>query len=492
MKRSGILLPIFSLPSRYGIGTLGKEAYKFVDFLVETKQTVWQILPLSQTSFGDSPYQSPSAFACNPYFLDPEILLEKGYVKKCDLALLTDIEGSIDYGRVYCERYAFLRRAHDGFKKSIPAAYRAFCKSESAWLDSYALFMSIKFDKNVGEFLNWDIATVKRENLDELKERYSDEVEFWKFLQFEFSVEWRALRRYANSRGIKIMGDLPIYTALDSADVWGNPEEFLLGEDLRPTKVAGVPPDAFSAEGQLWGNPLYNWDKMSEGGYTWWKRRFKRAKSLYDIIRIDHFVGFSNYYSIPATAASATEGEVVMGVGYPFFEEVIGEVGRIDIVAEDLGMLQNGVAELLMKTGFPNMRVIQFSFGGENNPHAPENHVKNCVVYTGTHDNPTSLGYWKSLTKEEKRAASARLAGGGRYISDRFIETAMSSVANTVIIPMADYMRLDDSARLNAPSTTGGNWSWRLPKRYNTGCLRERVSDMTARHKRCARNAKRA
>ena len=283
------------------------------------------------------------------------------------------------------------------------------------------------------------------------------------------------------------MGDLPIYTALDSADVWGNPEEFLLGEDLSPAKVAGVPPDAFSEEGQLWGNPLYNWDKMREGGYTWWKRRFKRANELYDLIRIDHFVGFSNYYSIPKGAASAKEGEVVMGVGYPFFEEVMREVGKIDIVAEDLGMLQNGVAELLSKTGFPNMRVIQFSFGGENNPHAPENHVKNCVVYTGTHDNPTSLGYWSSLSKEEQREASKKLIAGGAHISDRFVKTAMASVAETVIIPMQDHLRLDDAARLNAPSTTEGNWSWRLRRGYNTGCLRSRVLSVTEQSGRASR-----
>ena len=492
MKKCGILLPIFSLPSKYGIGTLGKEAYKFVDFLKATKQSIWQILPLSQTSFGDSPYQSPSAFAGNPYFLDPDILCKKGYVTAEDFALLSNTEGRIDYGRVYNERYAFLRRAHAGFLRSVPQKYFAFCKREREWLDSYALFMSIKFDKNVGEFLNWDEETVKKQNLEKLTEKYSRDIEFWKFLQFEFDEEWRELRRYANGQGIKIMGDLPIYTALDSADVWGNPEEFLLGEDLRPTKVAGVPPDAFSAEGQLWGNPLYNWERMREGGYAWWKRRFKRAKSLYDIIRIDHFVGFSNYYSIPATAASATEGEVVMGVGYPFFEEVMRDVGKIDIVAEDLGMLQNGVAELLSKTGFPNMRVIQFSFGGECNPHAIENHVKNCVVYTGTHDNSTSYGYWKSLPNEEKRKASAILSKDGRHISDRFINTAMSSIADTVIIPMTDYMRLDDSARLNAPSTTGCNWSWRLPKRYNTACLRERVYEMAKKHKRSARSFKKA
>ena len=479
MKRTGILLPIFSLPSKYGIGNIGREAYKFIDFLSETGQSIWQILPLSQTSFGDSPYQSPSAFALNPYFIDPDALVAKGYVTKNELSMLPLGGARVDYGELYETRYPFLRLAYSRFEKNIPRAFYSFCKREREWLDDYALFMAIKNRKNSGEFLNWDEATLRRENLSELWYEYGEDANFWRFLQFELDEQWRALRSYARKKKIKIMGDLPIYVALDSADVWGCPEQFLLDERRRPSKVAGVPPDAFSDDGQLWGNPLYDWDYMKGDGYGWWCRRFARAKALYDVIRIDHFVGFSNYYAIPSGAERATEGRVMKGGGYPFFEAVSSRLGRLDIVAEDLGMLQDGVAELLRLTGFPNMRVIQFSFGGENNPHAPENHVKNCVVYTGTHDNPTSLGYYASLSPDEKRRVRATLGGTG-HICDRFIALAMKSVADTVIIPIGDYLRLGNEGRLNAPSSTGGaNWSWRLRKGYATACLKARITEAT-------------
>lgn len=481
MKRAGILLPIFSLPSSYGIGDFGEEAYKFIDFLSECGQSIWQILPLTQTSFGDSPYQSPSAFAMNPYFIDPQELCKKGYVTEAELLPLVCGESAIDYGRLYETRYPFLKLAYSRFSKNPPRDFFTYIEKQREWLDDYALFMAIKNEKNAGEFINWDTETVCRENLEELLLEYREEVGFWKFLQYELECEWHKILSYAHEKGIKIMGDLPIYVAYDSADVWGNPEQFLLDEARRPLKVAGVPPDAFSDEGQMWGNPLYDWDYMRGDGYSWWARRFARAKSLYDIVRIDHFVGFSNYYAIPNGAKRATEGEVKVGVGYPLFEAVLSRVGKIEIVAEDLGMLQNGVAELLSKTGFPNMRVIQFSFDGENNPHARENHIENCVVYTGTHDNPTSYGYYKSLDAKAQKRARQKLGGEG-HISDRFIAHAMGSVAKTVIIPMADYLRLGDEARLNAPSSMGaGNWSWRLRRGYRTKCLRERILALTPR-----------
>lgn len=479
MRRAGILLPVFSLPNAYGIGTFGKSAYDFVDFLKLSGQSIWQILPLTQTGFGDSPYQSPSAFAGNPYFIDPDILFEKGYVTADDLAALSPTGARIDYARLFAERYPFLRTAYIGFLRDIPDDYYDFCKSEADWLDDYALFMAIKEQLDYRAFTGWDSALLLRKNLPAMREENRYRMGFWKFLQYEFSGEWRALRAYAESRGILIMGDLPIYVAADSADVWAHPECFLLDENRRPTKVAGVPPDLFSATGQLWGNPIYDWDAMARDGYSWWIRRFARARDLYDFIRIDHFVGFSNYYAIPATADNALHGELRSGVGYPFFEKVRDALGKLNIVAEDLGTLQNGVKELLAATGFPNMRVLQFGFEGKDNPHAPENYVPNCVAYTGTHDNTTLSAFWQELSRGEQCSYAHRLPKRYANVVDRLIDAVLSSVADTAIVPMQDYLRLGKSARINEPSTGEGNWTWMLPKDYARAPVIRRIFLMT-------------
>lgn len=480
MRSAGILLPVFSLPSKYGIGTFGKKAYEFVDFLHLGRQSYWQILPLVPTSFGDSPYQSVSAFAGNPYFIDPEILLEKGYVREEDLSLLSDGGAYIDYGALYRERYPFLRRAYEGFRRSPPADFAAYCEREGEWLTPYALFMVLKETLPGQTFRDWDGDTLHRRNFDALCARYAEQMDFWRFLQYEFEAEWLALKAYANARGIRIIGDLPIYVSSDSADVWAHPEQFLLDGDLRSTKVAGVPPDAFSAEGQLWGNPLYDWAYMKEDGYRWWKSRLARSARLYDRIRIDHFVGFSNYYAIPADASDALGGEILPGPGAPFFASVRQAIGRVDIIAEDLGMLQEGVPELLATTGFPGMKVIQFSFFGEDNPHALARHTRNCVVYTGTHDNQTLAGFWRGLSVEVRRSLSRRFPQGYPHIIDRVIAYAMSSVADTVIIPMQDYMRLGDEARINTPAVLSSrNWAWRLPADYSRASVGRRILTLT-------------
>ena len=480
MKKTGILLPIFSLPSKYGIGTFGNSAYEFVDFLAKTRQSYWQILPLNPTGFGDSPYQSPSAFAGNPYFIDPEFLVRDGYLKNEDLQALSKTNEKIDYGTVYNERFPLLRRAFAGFRENVPESFFEFLKREAYWLDNYALFMALKNANGGKAFHEWPEEEIHKRDVDKLKERLKDEIDFQCFLQYIFNKQWQDLKLYANKKGIKIIGDIPIYVSLDSADVFGAPENFLLDRDLRPTFVAGVPPDDFSAEGQLWGNPLYDWDKMRENGYAWWCSRVKRASELYDKIRIDHFLGFSNYFAIPAGAESALEGKIRKGVGYEIFIRIREEVPRASIIAEDLGMLQDGVPELLRATGFPGMKVMQFSLGGKDNPHAPENHIPNCVVYTGTHDNETSLGFYKSLSEKDKRKLRARLPKTSRNTLDRFIDYALSTSAETVIIPIQDYLALGNEARINAPSTDGGNWSWILPENYNSQKTIEKIIRHTA------------
>lgn len=468
MKKTGILLPIFSLPSDYGIGTFGAAAYEFVDFLKKTNQSYWQILPLNPTSFGDSPYQSPSAFAGNPYFIDPELLVRDGYLEDGDLASLSKTGEKIDYGIIYNERFPLLRRAFSRFSENVPEDFFEFLKREGYWLENYALFMALKEANGGKAFHEWSYDEIHKTDLEALTEKHSDEIEFQYFLQYIFDKQWKTLKKYANERGIEIIGDIPIYVSLDSADVYGSPESFLLDKDLKPTLVAGVPPDDFSKEGQLWGNPLYDWDKMRENGYAWWCKRVKRASELYDKIRIDHFLGFSNYFAIPSGAKSALEGTVKKGVGYTLFIRIREEVPKASIIAEDLGMLQDGVAELLSATGFPGMKVMQFSLGGKDNPHAPENHTENCVVYTGTHDNPTSLGFYKSLSEWEKRKLRARLPKTSRNTLERFIDYALSTPAKTVIIPIQDYLALGNEARINAPSTDEGNWTFIMPKSYNS------------------------
>ena len=488
-RRCGVLLPIFSLPSKYGIGSFSKEAYEFVDFLEKTGQSYWQILPLGPTSYGDSPYQSFSTFAGNPYFIDIEKLIEEG--------LLTQKEASgydfgnnseyIDYEKLYRARFKLLSVAFNnldkaGNSKEIKKEFEVFKKDEdNDWLQDYSLFMALK-NANGGRAWNtWEegIRLRKTKALKEALSKYAKEVEFFSFLQYLFFKQWTELKSYANKKEIEIIGDIPIYVAFDSADTWANPELFQLDKNNIPTDVAGCPPDAFSATGQLWGNPLYRWDYHKKTGFAWWIKRIAHCYKLYDVIRIDHFRGFDEYYAIPYGNPTAEIGEWRKGPGIELFDIMKKELGQKKVIAEDLGFLTPSVIKLVKKTGYPGMKILQFAFDSrEESDYLPHNYVKNCIVYTGTHDNETTLGWFKNLPKADKKFAKEYL--GIRSSKDAVwlcIRACFASVSDTAIIPMQDYLELDMEARINTPSTLGGNWVWRMKSDAITDELCSKMHD---------------
>lgn len=467
MRTSGVLMPISSLPSQYGIGTMGKEARRFVDFLEKGGQTYWQILPICPTSYGDSPYQSFSSFAGNPYFIDLELLCKDKLLtkKECESYKWGKKPQYVDYGIMYVNRYALLRKAYERFSKKTPADYEAFCSKEAEWLDEYTLFMALK-DANGGvAWSEWDDALKfrKPEAMEEAKEKYADDIAFYKMLQYLFFKQWTALKAYANEKGIRIIGDVPIYVAMDSADVWANPTQFYLDKDLNPIEVAGCPPDAFSADGQLWGNPLFRWDVMKKDSYSWWTKRISAMAKLYDIVRIDHFRGFDSFYAIPAKDDTAKNGVWKDGPGMDLFNVLEKKLGKLPIIVEDLGFLTPSVKKLLKDSGFPGMKVIQFAFDSrEDSDYLPHNYPQHCVVYTGTHDNDTVMGWMKTAPKDCVRFAKdyLNLTKEEGY-NWGMMRAAWSSVADMAIVPMQDLLGLDSKARINIPSTTGGNWQWR-------------------------------
>ena len=467
MRTSGVLMPISSLPSPYGIGTMGKQAKKFVDFLDKAGQKYWQILPICPTSYGDSPYQSFSSFAGNPYFIDLEYLCKDKLLtkKECGSFDWGGSEKYIDYGIMYISRYKLLKKAYARFVKNIPDDYVQFCKTEAEWLDEYALFMALK-DANDGvAWFEWDEDLKKRkpEAIEAAKKEYADDIDFYKMLQYLFFKQWRQLKAYANSKNIEIIGDVPIYVAGDSADVWANPKQFYLDEDLNPIEVAGCPPDAFSADGQLWGNPLFRWDVMKKDGYTWWTKRISAMADLYDIIRIDHFRGFDSYYAIPAEDDTAKNGEWKEGPGMDLFKVLEKKLGKLPIIVEDLGFLTPSVIKLLKDSGFPGMKVVQFAFDSrEDSDYLPHNYPKNCVVYTGTHDNDTVMGWMKTAPKSAVKFAKEYLnLTKEEGYNWGMMRAAWSSVADMAIVPMQDILGLGSEARINTPSTIGENWKWR-------------------------------
>ena len=467
MRTSGVLMPISSLPSPYGIGTMGKQAKKFVDFLDKAGQKYWQILPICPTSYGDSPYQSFSSFAGNPYFIDLEYLCKDKLLtkKECGSFDWGGSEKYIDYGIMYISRYKLLKKAYARFVKNIPDDYEQFCKTEAEWLDEYALFMALK-DANDGvAWFEWDedLKTRKPEAIDAAKKEYADDIKFYKMLQYLFFKQWRQLKAYANSKNIEIIGDVPIYVAGDSADVWANPKQFYLDEDLNPIEVAGCPPDAFSADGQLWGNPLFRWDVMKKDGYAWWTKRISAMADLYDIIRIDHFRGFDSYYAIPAEDDTAKNGEWKEGPGMDLFKVLEKKLGKLPIIVEDLGFLTPSVIKLLKDSGFPGMKVVQFAFDSrEDSDYLPHNYPKNCVVYTGTHDNDTVMGWMKTAPKSAVKFAKEYLnLTKEEGYNWGMMRAAWSSVADMAIVPMQDILGLGSEARINTPSTIGENWKWR-------------------------------
>ena len=494
MRTSGVLMPIFSLPSKYGIGTLGKEAFGFVDFLNKAGQTYWQILPLGITGFGDSPYQSVSSYAGNPYFIDLELLCKEKLLNKNEVEAFDwgDNPSKVDYERLYNSRYKVLRIAFQRFKndKVIKTAYNKFVSNNSYWLEDFALFSALKDANNGKPFYEWEDGLKLRENayIEKAKSQLHDEMEFYKFVQYCFFSQWEELKNYANEKGIKIIGDIPIYVALDSADVWSNTKQFLLDEDLAPTGVAGCPPDAFSEEGQLWGNPLYNWEYMEQDGFDWWTKRIEFCAKIYDVVRIDHFRAFSAYFNIPAKDRTAVNGKWVKGPGIKLFDTLKEKMGEINIIAEDLGTIDDDVMALLKKTGFPGMKVLQFAFDpNSESSYLPHNIVKNCVVYTGTHDNDTAIGYLNNAPESNIKFIKNYLRiSDNESFNWALIKSAMATPADTVILQMQDFLGLDNTARINTPATEQNNWQWRIGEGCVNDWLAQIIYDTTAIYFRLA------
>lgn len=490
MKKAGILLPITSLPSKYGIGCFSKSAYEFVDFLSLSGQSYWQILPLGQTGYGDSPYQSPSSFAGNPYMISLDTLIEKELLSReeCDFCDFGAGENYVDYEKQYNNRYPLLRKAYSRF---VPdEAFENFKRESSYWLLDYALFMAVKGRYGGKEWLSWDEDIKRREPSALLKyqNELQDEINFWCFLQFEFSSQWKALKKYANEKGISIIGDLPIYASMDSADVWANPHLFQLEEDRTPIAVAGCPPDAFSPLGQLWGNPLYDWENHKKENYFWWIKRLDHSFKLFDCLRIDHFRGFESYYSIPYGNPDATIGQWEKGPGMDLFLAMEKALGEKNVIAEDLGFITPEVKQLLKDSGFAGIKVIEFAFDsrdtGFKNDYLPHNYPSNCVAYTGTHDNETLLSWLKKLSDEDFKAVCEYLCVDNaprEILVDPLIALIMRSQAKLCIVPLSDYLKLGDEARINTPATTGNNWQWRVKKSLLTFPLAKKIYDTSAR-----------
>lgn len=489
-RSAGILLPISSLPSKYGIGNFGIEAYNFVDFLTQSGQKYWQILPIGPTSFGDSPYQSFSAFAGNPYFIDFDMLIEEKLLDENDVK---DIDWgrdntSVEYDKIYNNRFYVLRIAFENFKNTKQDEYNKFYSENEYWLKDYALYMSVKAKFDNKSWLEWDddIRLYKEQAVKEYSEKLSDEIYFWCFLQFKFFEQWYKLKSYANSKGIKIIGDIPIYVSMDSADTWVNSEQFLLDEDHRPTVVAGCPPDAFTDDGQLWGNAIYDWDVMRKDKFSWWKKRIAFNSTIYDVIRIDHFIGIVRYYAIPAGDTNAKNGKFNDGPGYALVKAIDEARGESEIIAEDLGIVIEPVRKLIKRSGYPGMRILQYAFDGNpDNDYLPDNYVENTCVYLGTHDNDTMLSVIEQMTEEQKKCMLKYLEKDNldNAVWD-LIELAYSSVAKMVIIQMQDILELDNSARMNVPSTVGTNWKWRVEKSALTSEIAKKVKSLSEKYDR--------
>lgn len=483
-RGSGVLLPVSSIPSDYGIGTLGAEAFAFIDFLKEAGQTCWQVLPVGPTSFGDSPYQSFSAFAGNPYFIDLDLLIQEGLITAGETASYDwgSNATEVDYAKIFASRFEILHHAFSRSAHEKTDTFQEFLKDNEYWLNDYCLFMALKFYFQNQSWQGWpeDIRFYEKSAVKSYSKILADEVRFWKFCQFKFFEQWGRIKSYANEKGIRIIGDIPIYTALDSADVWTHSELFQLDEERRPTKVAGVPPDAFSKDGQLWGNPLYDWDKMELDGFDWWKKRMYYSAKIYDIIRIDHFIGVVRYYAIPAKNTTAAGGSWQSGPGEKLTDAIDSAIGNAQVIAEDLGVLGPDVKRMLKKTGYPGMKVLQFAFGnGPENDYLPCRYTNNTVVYGGTHDNDTLLGYLEKAKRKEVRFIKDYLGVNRKKdIPKALLREAYASVADTVIFQAQDLLLLPNSARMNFPSTIGTNWKWRLEKGQLNRKLAEELSHL--------------
>ena len=479
-RESGILLPLFSLPGEYGIGSMGREAYRFVDFLKAARQTYWQLLPLCPVGKGNSPYSSSSSFAGEILLIDIDLLIQDGYLKQED-ALPPAFPQRIDYDAVRAAKLPLLRKAAK--KVSIKNRdFRRFADDNAYWLDDFAVFSAIKEVTGDRPLAQFDEGLKYRipDALDAFIAAHFEEIEFYRITQYFFYKQYFCLKRYAEKSGIRLIGDLPFYVQLESADVWSNPSNFLLGRDLTPLLVAAVPPDGFSEDGQLWGNPIYDWDYQRTSEYVYWKQRLKHYDRLYDVIRIDHFRAFADYYTCPYGAKDAKCGVWEKGVGLPFWEQMRKEISA-QIIAEDLGADSEEVRKLIRDTEFPNMKVLQFAFDSDmNNPHLPKNFGSNCVCYTGTHDNDTTRGWFdKADDHRQQFFAGTVPADQSHSAVYSLIRFAMKSKARMVIIPMQDYLQLDSSARLNIPGVPAGNWEWRLNGRELTEELCKTIQRLT-------------
>ena len=488
-RSSGILFHPTSLPGKYGIGTLGKEAYAFIDFLKKSRQKLWQIFPLGPTGYGESPYQSFSSFAGNPYLIDFDLLIEAHLLSEEDLrdVFFGDNEEYIDYGAIYNQKYPLLRKAYENFKSSDNHEMREnlehFKRENASWLNDYSLYFSLKNHFNGLPWNEWahDIKNREHGAMEHYKNELADDIEYHNFIQFLFFKQWGDVKRYANENGIKIIGDIPIFVAADSSDAWANPEIFLFDEERKPVKVAGVPPDYFSATGQLWGNPLYNWQKLKETNYSWWVERVRANLSTCDIIRIDHFRGFEAYWAVPYGDDTAINGQWEPGPGIDLFNAIKSQLGELPIIAEDLGLMTQGVIDLREATGFPGMKILGFAFdSGEENDYLPHTYTKNCVVYTGTHDNDTLIGWFQKAKEEDRQFARDYLnSRSDDEIHWDAIRGAWSSVANMAISPVQDFLGLGSEARINTPGVAAGNWQWRLRHGVLTDELAERIAKLT-------------
>lgn len=498
-KNAGILLPVASLPSPYGIGCFSKSAYDFIDWLREAGQTYWQILPLGPTSYGDSPYQSFSTFAGNPYYISLEALIDEGVLTKeeCDAADFGKKDNDIAYKKLYENRYPLLRKAYERSNITENPAYLQFVEENRWWLSDYALFMAVKGRFQSSAWTEWaeDIRLRWGYAMDYYRRELYFDIEFQQYMQFKFFEQWYALKSYANRKGISIIGDIPIYVAMDSADTWAHPELFQLDEHNIPIAVAGCPPDGFSADGQLWGNPLYRWEHHRNTGYDWWLSRLSHCFRLYDVVRIDHFRGFDEYYSIPYGSKTAQNGHWEKGPGIDLFRRVEQRLGWHEVIAEDLGYVTDSVRHLVAQSGFPGMKVLEFAFDsrdtGAAGDYLPHNYPENCIAYTGTHDNETITGWLGSITEEERQLARNYLCD--RYTPDAqlyksFVALLMRSNAKTCIIPIQDYLGYDNRTRINQPSTVGKNWRWRITGKELSGKLKEELLAAVLRYGRVNQN----
>ena len=487
MRQQGILMHISSIPSAYGIGTFGRESYRFVDFLEKSGNKLWQILPLGPTGYGDSPYQSFSTFAGNPYFIDLELLIEEGLLTKeeCDAYDFGSEEDAVDFEKMYLARFQVLRLAWQRAKDcgvDGQEDYQRFLADNAYWLADYSLYMAVKNSFGGICFLEWDEEIHRRtpEALERYRSELADEIAFYEFQQYLFVKQWKALKKYANDKGIQIVGDIPIYVALDSADTWANPELFQLDEAGLPIGVAGCPPDVFCETGQLWGNPLYNWEYHKKTDFDWWMKRIAYCYELYDVLRIDHFRGFDEYWFVPYGDPTAQNGHWEKGPGFDLFATMQERLGQKNVIAEDLGFLTDSVIELVKKTGYPGMKILQFAFDAwQDSEYLPHNYERNCVVYTGTHDNETTAGFIEKMPHKDIKFAKQYLhVRGRRGLYWELIRCALASVADTAIIPMQDYLGLGNEARMNFPSTLGNNWIWRMEKDALTDKLAEEIYTM--------------